>query len=179
LYGRCGSPSRRARSAPQTEQSQQNAADAFEGAREVSARVGGWEDLRATDAARERTAATLRQALVDGSLNVDETEHRLATTYAAQHNHELSAVVADLPQRDRSSALSGAAWSRHRRGWPVAVLLAVMVITLLAGFEFGGQHHVWPLWLLALILVRSLWWRGRWSGDRRGSGERPSAGSAG
>ncbi|MCW3027717.1 MAG: hypothetical protein JWN81_928 [Solirubrobacterales bacterium] len=143
------------------------------------AALGGWEDLRATDEARERTAATLHQALVDGALNVEATEHRLAATYAAQHNRELSALVADLPQRDRSGGFTGAARSPRGLGWPVAVLFAVVATAWAVGLGFGWQHGVWPVWLLGFILLRALWWRGQWRGRRRGLLPRPCAGSAG
>jgi hypothetical protein len=138
-----------------------------------------WEDLRATDEARERTAATLRQALVDGSLNVEETEHRLAATYAAQHNRELNALVVDLPQHDRSGVFTRAASSRRWLEWPVAVLIAVVVIAWAAGLGFGWRHGVWPVWLLAFILLRALWWRGVRRGRRRGSVPRLPARHAG
>jgi uncharacterized membrane protein YccC len=143
----------------------------FAGARDAA--LGRWEDLRATDEARERTAATLREALVDGSLNVEATEHRLAATYAARHNRELSAVVADLPQSDGSGVFTSVARARRGLGWRVAVLFAVVVIAWVVALGSGWQHGVWPVWLLGFILLRALWWRGHWRGGRRGSVPRP------
>jgi uncharacterized membrane protein YccC len=174
LYGRCSPQRWRTDSPLQTEASQRSAAGMSAGAA-----PRGWEGLRTTDEARERTAATLRQALVDGSLNVEETEHRLAATYAAQHNRELSAVVADLQQHDRSGVFTNTAPSRRWLGWSVAVVFAVVVIAWTAGLGFGWQHGVWPVWLLAFILLRALWWRGHWRGRRRGSVPRLPARSAG
>jgi Domain of unknown function (DUF1707) len=177
LYGRCSSQRWRTHSPLQTGTPQRSAAGLFAGA--WGAAHGGLGDLRATDGARERTAAILRQALVDGSLDVEETEHRLAATYAAQHNRELSALVADLPQSDHSAVFTGAAPSQRGLGWPVAVLFAVVVIAWVAGLAFGWQHGVWPVWLLAFILLRALWWRRHWRGARRGFAPRPPARSAG
>ena len=140
---------------------------------------GSWEDLRATDEARERTAATLRAALVDGSLDVEETEHRLAVTYTARHNRELSALVADLPQRYPAAVSSNVARSQRWPRWPVALLVAALVIAWTLALGFGWQHGMWPVWPLAFILLRTLWWRGRWSGGQRASVPRPPARSVG
>jgi Domain of unknown function (DUF1707) len=177
LHGRCGSQRWRTDSPLQTETQQRSTAGISAGA--WGAAFGGSGGLRATDGARERTAAILRQALVDGSLDVEATEHRLAATYAAQHNRELSALVADLPQSDRSAVFTGTARSQRGLRWPVGVLFAVVVIVWAAGLVFGWQHGVWPVWLLASILLRALWWRGHWRGSRRGFAPRPPARSTG
>jgi hypothetical protein len=116
---------------------------------------------------------------VDGSLDVEATEHRLAATYAAGHNRELSALIADLPQSDRSAVFTGAPRSQRRLVWPAAALLAVAVIAWAAVLVFGWQHGAWPVWLLAFILLRALWWRGRWRDGRRGFALRPPARPAG
>jgi hypothetical protein len=177
LYGTCGSRRWRTHRPLQTETPQRSAAAIFAGAR--GAAPGAFGDLRATDAARERTAAILRQALLDGSLDIESTEHRLAATYAAEHNRELSALVADLSQSDRSELFTGSAWSRRGLVWAVVVLFAVVVIASAAVLVFGWQHGAWPVWLLAFILLRALWWRGRWRRGRRDFALRPPARSAG
>lgn len=56
---------------------------------EVSARV--------TDAQREEIATRLRQACAARQLTVEELAERIDRTYAARLEHELSALVADLP----------------------------------------------------------------------------------
>jgi Flp pilus assembly protein TadB len=171
LYGRCSSQRWRTHSHLQTGAPQRSAAGIFAGA--WGAAPGGLGDLRATDAARERTAAILRQALVDA------TEHRLAATYAAQHNRELGALIADLPHSDHSAVFAGATRSQRGLEWPVAVLFAVVVIAWAAVLVFGWQHGAWPVWLLAFIVLRALWWRGRWRGGQRGFALRPPARPAG
>lgn len=177
MYDRCSSQGWRAHGRLQTAAPQRSAdGEVAEGRGAVP---GDWEDLRATDEARERTATTLRQALVDGSLNVEATEHRLAAAYAAQHNRELSALVADLPQRNRSAGLTSGARSQRRLPWPAAALLVFVVIAWAGGLGVGWLHGVWPIWLLAFILLRTFWWRGHWGGGRRGFASRPPARNAG
>jgi hypothetical protein len=62
--------------------------------------------LRASDAEREATVATLHHALGAGRLDLAETETRVATAYAARYRSELPELVADLPAEpsDRESA---------------------------------------------------------------------------
>lgn len=53
-------------------------------------------DIRASDAERERTATTVRQAVTDGRLTVVEGDERLAAAYGAVHRGELVPITADL-----------------------------------------------------------------------------------
>jgi hypothetical protein len=176
LYGKCGTQRWGTDSPRRTEELHRSPAVGAVGRVALPA---GWEDLRATDEARERTAATLRDALVDGSLDVEETEHRLAVTYTARHNRELTALVADLPQRYRAAVSSNMARSQRGPRWPIALLFAALVIAWSLALGFGSQHGVWPVWPLAFILLRTLWWHGGRSGGRRGSVSRPPARSVG
>ncbi len=52
---------------------------------------------RLTDAQRDEVATRLRQACAARQLTVDELAERIDRTYAARLEHELSALVADLP----------------------------------------------------------------------------------
>ena len=52
--------------------------------------------LRASDADREAAAARLRQASVEGRLDSDELEQRLAATYAARWTTDLQRLTADI-----------------------------------------------------------------------------------
>ncbi|MEU1126757.1 DUF1707 domain-containing protein [Streptomyces sp. NPDC005899] len=53
--------------------------------------------MRASDAERERVAETLREAVAEGRLQMDEFEQRLDATYRARTHGELVPLVSDLP----------------------------------------------------------------------------------
>jgi hypothetical protein len=53
--------------------------------------------MRASDADREKVAATLRDAYADGRLSLDEHEERLSEVYRATTYAELVPVLRDLP----------------------------------------------------------------------------------
>ena len=53
-------------------------------------------DLRASDADREATAERLRTATLEGRLDADELEDRLASAYRARTCAELTALTADV-----------------------------------------------------------------------------------
>jgi uncharacterized membrane protein len=58
----------------------------------------GWRaNMRAADADRDRVAALLNTAYVDGRLSRDEYDARLETTLSARTYAELDQMVADLP----------------------------------------------------------------------------------
>lgn len=54
-------------------------------------------DMRASDAERERVAETLREAVAEGRLEMEEFEHRLEAAYKARTHGELEPLVRDLP----------------------------------------------------------------------------------
>src|SRR6201996_2164533 len=63
------------------------------------------QNLRASDADRERTAEGLRQAAGDGRLTMDELDERLGAVYAAKTYAELAPITRDLPaDQDRIPA---------------------------------------------------------------------------
>ncbi|MEU5715604.1 DUF1707 domain-containing protein [Streptomyces sp. NPDC020403] len=53
--------------------------------------------MRASDAERERVAETLRDAVAEGRLEMDEFEQRLDAAYRARTHGELEPLVSDLP----------------------------------------------------------------------------------
>jgi hypothetical protein len=55
------------------------------------------QQLRASDADRERVAETLREAAGDGRLTMDELDERLDAAYAAKTYAELVPITRDLP----------------------------------------------------------------------------------
>jgi Domain of unknown function (DUF1707)/Cell wall-active antibiotics response 4TMS YvqF len=75
--------------------------------------------LRASDAERERVAATLGAGAAEGRITLEELSERLELAYAARTRPELDAVVEDLPGRDAVARDSG----RPRAArWTVAVI---------------------------------------------------------
>ncbi|HUA06919.1 MAG TPA: DUF1707 domain-containing protein [Solirubrobacteraceae bacterium] len=60
-------------------------------------------ELRASDAEREQTAETLRRAMGEGRLTVEELEDRLRAAYSAPTVRELELLVADVTVADRVS----------------------------------------------------------------------------
>jgi Domain of unknown function (DUF1707) len=61
-------------------------------------------ELRASDADRDRTAATLGNALASGRLTTTEHAERLDATYAAKTLGELTLLTRDLPAEDAADA---------------------------------------------------------------------------
>jgi hypothetical protein len=55
------------------------------------------DELRASDADRERVAARLRRAYDEGRIDLSEFDERVAAAYAARTYAELSPPTADLP----------------------------------------------------------------------------------
>ncbi|MFF2331375.1 MULTISPECIES: DUF1707 domain-containing protein [unclassified Streptomyces] len=53
--------------------------------------------MRASDAERERVAETLREAVAEGRLEMEEFDQRLEATYKARTHGELTPLVRDLP----------------------------------------------------------------------------------
>lgn len=118
---------------------------------------------RAGDADRERVAARLRDAHVEGRLDVDELTARLDATYRAKTYGELAALTDDLPQPRKRSRPPGsqpavasepstpalrrkqslrAAWA----AWTVAVLVN-LVIWGLVSVSAGEAIYFWPMWV--------------------------------
>ncbi|MCX4731856.1 DUF1707 domain-containing protein [Streptomyces sp. NBC_01363] len=65
--------------------------------------------MRASDAERERVAETLREAVAEGRLEMEEFEQRLDATYKARTHGELEPLVRDLPAPGAAVAPVGAA----------------------------------------------------------------------
>ncbi len=69
--------------------------------------------VRASDAEREEYARIIRDAAGEGRLNLDESDERLATLYAARFRDELPTLVADLPAEGWDQAQSGRSGTRR------------------------------------------------------------------
>ena len=89
--------------------------------------------VRASDADRERTVASLRDHLMLGRLSLEEFTQRLDAAYAATTSADLAAIEHDLPAAPASLP------ERRRRG--TGFLLAVFGGTKRAG-SFRVRDHV-------------------------------------
>jgi hypothetical protein len=106
--------------------------------------------VRASDADREATAATLRAGHAEGRLDTEELEQRIAACYAARTTAKLEQLVADLPRQR--------AGGRPRSGFPWAGLLVPLALLALAA---GAATHGHAFVLLPLALFAFLRLRGR------------------
>jgi hypothetical protein len=97
---------------------------------------------RASDAEREQTVATLRDACAEGRLSLEELADRTALAYRARTNAELEELTADLPASAGAPPppVERRAWvfsifapmtRRHRRLAPETVVLSLFAPTRL------------------------------------------------
>lgn len=115
--------------------------------------------VRASDAEREATVARLHQALGDGFLDLDETDERVASAYAARLRSELAPLTADLPSHSATASgpptwtdvWTSAVWRSRitllgdtpekptaRQGRTAAVLAVLAVLWLVGCFVLGA-----------------------------------------
>jgi hypothetical protein len=108
--------------------------------------------VRASDAERERTVASLRRAYAAGRLKLDDLERRVARVYDSTWRHELRALTRDLPFEmpiDRRKVAGGL--DRFQRAffrfhaWCYISFSTVLV----SMWAWGGGHEFWPA--LAII----------------------------
>jgi Domain of unknown function (DUF1707) len=115
--------------------------------------------LRASDADRERIAEQLRRHHLDGRLDTDELQERLAACYAARTTGELEPLLADLPGGGAEPLRA----ARPSRSWPPALAAVALVLVALATAGAVAHGHPGPLpFVLVVLLVRFAW-----SGPRR------------
>ncbi|MFC4910756.1 DUF1707 SHOCT-like domain-containing protein [Actinomadura gamaensis] len=141
-------------------------------------------DIRASDADRDRVAASLREHTADGRLTLTELEERLEATYSAKTMGELQQLTADLPEADlhhrpipayqrttvapRSSG--GSIWYGTRAMWSAWAVVSALNIAIWAIIAVTAPVVPYPWWLWVagpwgvLLLLRSLFGAG---GDRR------------
>ena len=103
--------------------------------------------VRASDAERERTVASLRRAYAAGRLKLDELERRIERAYGSTWRTELRALTRDLPFEmpiDRRRAARGL--DRLQRAmfrfhaWCYVSFNTVLV----SMWAWGGGHEFWP-----------------------------------
>src|SRR5215218_2585780 len=83
------------------------------------------DDIRASDADRDRVADALRVAAAEGRLEPDELEERLSVAYSARTLAELEELTADLPPDEPRQARPP-----RRRHMPLGAVLVAIVVTL-------------------------------------------------
>lgn len=98
------------------------------------------DDLRASDAEREATIASLRTHAGEGRLSLDELDGRIEAAYAATARRDLAAITADLPRAPRPRADARAEFREHLRTY-----LGVMAL-LVAIWALTGMGYFWPVW---------------------------------
>jgi hypothetical protein len=106
--------------------------------------------VRASDAERERTVASLRRAYEAGRLKLDELERRVEQAYSAIWRSELRALTRDLPFEMPLPAFDrtrmGGRLDRFQRAmfrfhaWCYVSFNTVMV----SMWAWGGGHEFWP-----------------------------------
>ena len=98
------------------------------------------DDLRASDAERERVAEHLRTQAGEGRLTVEVLDERLERAYAATTRAELAALTADLPQPPRPRPDERAEFREHLRTYLGVMALLVVIWAL------TGMGYFWPVW---------------------------------
>lgn len=112
--------------------------------------------VRASDAERERTAGTIREAAGEGRLTMDELEDRLAAVYQAKMRHELEPLVADLPAPP--PAPKEPTRRELTRGDRVAlgvhlVLVLALAVAVLTRWVASGMVFFWPIFPIFWAVV--------------------------
>lgn len=141
-------------------------------------------DIRASDADRDRVAASLREHCAEGRITMDELQERLESVYGAKTLGQLQEVTADLPEEDlyqlpvpatqaKSSAsparpsLGGLATQRTRAMWGAWATVSGINFTIwLIILITSGAVYPWWIWVAgpwgAILLMRTIF------GDRHG-----------
>ncbi|HEX3814932.1 MAG TPA: DUF1707 domain-containing protein [Mycobacteriales bacterium] len=134
-------------------------------------------EVRASDAERERVAALLQQAGAEGRLTIAEVDERVAAAYAATYRRELPPLTRDLPTDDttRETARRPVPGPlRYDRGLRIhAVIATVLSVILISRWAGTGLGFFWPIfpmfWLWGSLAVRMAFRRaGGWDARRPG-----------
>ncbi|TDC66524.1 DUF1707 domain-containing protein [Actinomadura sp. GC306] len=139
-------------------------------------------DIRASDADRDRVAASLREHCGEGRITMDELHERLEAVYEAKTIGQLQEVTADLPEEDlyqlpvpasqlKSTDLAAGASrvpevSQHRAMWAAWASVSAINITIwLIIAVTSGWVYPWWIWVAgpwgAMLLVGTLFGGGR------------------
>jgi uncharacterized membrane protein len=126
-----------------------------------------YDNIRISDADRERVTARLREHFAEGRLTQDELNERISATLNAKTFGDLRPIMADLPEPEPASAgpqggpvpppWAGRPMYGHRRGprlFPVAMLIFFAALVLPgAGWAFLAFVKIALLAWLVLCVV--------------------------
>jgi hypothetical protein len=122
----------------------------------------GRDQMRASDADRERVVERLRAALQEGRLDLGEYDERMQRAYAAKTYGDLDGLLTDLPVGRSAVPPEAVAEPKRRnhtaewifRQWQswVPVAVALTAIWALSGF---GDY--WPGWIVGIWAAVLLW----------------------
>lgn len=144
------------------------------------------QDVRASNAERERVIETLHRHAADGRLTMEEFEERVGEALAAITRADLDPVLRELPLLDpppTAGTASGPGASRDDRGsarrerrWPgsrsgpgfrqVAGIAAIALAIILVAQ--GAWWVIFPFWWLVFPAIGLFGRRGAGHGDRHG-----------
>ncbi|MFE7748117.1 DUF1707 domain-containing protein [Streptomyces sp. NPDC057428] len=116
--------------------------------------------MRASDAERERVAETLREAVAEGRLEMDEFEQRLDATYRARTHGELEPLVRDLPVPGAPvRPVTGPVAARTGQGtdWPARIGGRA---TSSGAFAFWGGFSRKGRWTVGRLFTSFAMWGG-------------------
>jgi hypothetical protein len=128
--------------------------------------TGESQNIRASDAERERIAQIVQLAGAEGRLTLTETEERLGEVYAAKYVDELSALTTDLPS---SRTPSPRTFRPHPALRVHAALVLAVSLLLVVRWSVSDAAFFWPVapifWLTMSLFVHA---RIRGAGRQRG-----------
>lgn len=139
------------------------------------------DNIRVSDAERERVGERLREHYAAGRLTSDELDERLSAALTARTYAELRAVLTDLPEPEFAAPPSGQLPPQWQQGWqpryyrrPRPRLLPLVLVMLLlfavlpgAGFLLFAIAVKAVLLLFVVLCVAGLFTAGRFRGRAR------------
>jgi lipopolysaccharide export LptBFGC system permease protein LptF len=132
------------------------------------------DDLRLSDADRDRAVTELSEHFQAGRLTAEEFDERSGQALRARTGKDLAVLLADLPAKQApetspvASAESAQPSLHHRRPAASAALVALVVVAAVVALHSGNQGHGGLLALLPLLVVLLVVRRLAGGGRRRG-----------
>ena len=104
------------------------------------------QELRASDADRERVAEELRDALAEGRLDMEEFEQRLEATFKARTYGELTPITRDLPGAAAVAPVSMVKEPAESGSWASRIVggegSSTWGVAIMGGFQRKGRWTV-------------------------------------